>query len=189
MGPSEYLEKWLRGKLAPPISQHMEYHAMLGEAWRCSFYDDDVAQPSGTVTMLVIPPVGMEANAHIHRTLAVHGDVLFRAYEDFGVSSSGTFCPPANYSRGSQGVNNPELLVYHSPTIAYLGAAYGPQFVPGGSTANAQGYIYRDPLPITMSAGIPALFQLQNIRIVGDIEMELAWWEDSFHDPNLAGNT
>ena len=184
MGPQELQELWLRGKLTASIQQHMEFHAMLGEAWRVSHYISGVAQPSGTVDMLVIPPVGMDAEPHIHRTMSVHGDVLFYAYEDFGVSASGTFMPAANFRRASQGVVTPEMLIYHTPTISYLGAAYGPQFIPGGSTANAQGYMYRDPLPITMAPGIPALFRVQNIRIVGDIEMEIAWWEDAFEDPN-----
>ena len=187
-GPNEFLEFWLRGNITPPINQHMAFHAMLGEAWRVSHYQEDVATPSGTIDLLLIPQES-DKEPHVLRTIGVHADSLFWAFEDFDISATGTLAVAANFRRASQGIVLPDMIVYHTPTVTRLGPAFGPQFIPGGSTANAQGFQYVDQIPITMQPGIPALFRLQNSSgIVGDIYMELAWWEDAFEDPNLPMN-
>jgi hypothetical protein len=187
MGPGELQELWLSGKLYPPVTQHFEHHVYKGEAWRVSYYDDAVATPSGTVDILALPLAGA-VEPSIYREISVHADTTFWAFEDFDISASGTALVAANYRRSKQGILVPTALFYHTPTITRLGTAFGPQFIPGGSTANAQGTTFRDTNPIILGPGIPALFRLQNLSgITGDLYMQIAWFEDEHKDPGLPG--
>jgi hypothetical protein len=188
-GPIDRLGQWLRNEQIPAVNSHMELHCLLGDAWFASYYEAGIGS-SGTVDILAIPgpATGTPSEAHLFRRIAVQADSLLYAGETFNVTSSGTLMAAANFRRSLQGVVTPSLLLYSQPTLTGVTGLQGPQYLPGGNTANAQGITYEDPYPITMGPGIPAIFRVQNNSgRATDMGIEFKWYEDIIRDPGEAG--
>jgi len=185
-GDIERLGKWLRNEQIPAVNTHMEMHCLLGEAWFASYFQSGIGA-TGTVDILAIPATG-SIEPHIFRRISVHSDALLYAFEGFTLTASGTAMNAANYRRMAQGVNAPTLLLFSQPAIAAPGTQYGPQIIPGGNTANAQGSTFESRFPVTLGPGIPVIFRVQNNSgRVSDIGFEISWFEDTIVDPALPG--
>lgn len=186
-GPIERMDRWLRNESIPAVNSHFESAALLGTAFSAAHFAENVAQPSGTMDILMLPQAWsptFRGEAHVLRDIAVSGDALFWGIPDFDVSSSGTVVTPGNYRQMKAGVNTPSLLVFHTPTITRIGRMGGPLFLPGGATSNAQGLMYESKYPISLMPGRPIIFRIQNVGIVGSVWMRFKWWEEEIIDPN-----